>query len=73
MEWHRNPRTQTWESTSAIWRARAIQLSAGREWYPYVERLVPPHDRHDGPHCIRAMDARAWCEAEIQRLEADSP
>jgi hypothetical protein len=58
-----------WEATSGDWRAVVVRLSDAGGWYPYVERIPPPQDRHDGPSCEWAMEGRTWCEAEIKRLQ----
>jgi hypothetical protein len=38
------------------------------EWYPYVERLQPRHDRYDGPACEASLEGRVWCQVQIAAL-----
>jgi hypothetical protein len=67
MDWQLNQRLQQWEVTTGAWRAVVAQLHSG-EWYPYVQRIEPPHDRYDGPSCEGALEGRAWCKAKLTEL-----
>ena len=69
MRWQRNRQTNQWEATTGVWRAVVARMSGAGDWYPYVQRIAPPYDRRDGPACEWAVEGRAWCEAEIARLE----
>ena len=69
MDWQLNQQIHQWKATSGAWRAIVAQLHP-TEWYPYVERIEPPHDRYDGPACEAALDGRVWCQAQIAQLVA---
>lgn len=67
MNWRLDTRAQQWEVASGSWRAIVVQLHTNN-WYPYVERIQPPHDRYDGPSCEAALEGRVWCEAKLAEL-----
>jgi hypothetical protein len=69
MDWRLNRHAQQWEVIAGAWRAIVVQLHAS-DWYPYIERVQPPHDRYDGPPCEGALEGRTWCEAQIAALAA---
>jgi hypothetical protein len=71
MKWHHDNRENRWERTIGVWRA-SVRHIAQHDWYPYVERIYPPHDRYDGPRCQWAQDARTWCEEEITKLRVNN-
>ena len=65
MKWLHHSATDEWEATTAEWRLRAYQDIASSYWYGAIERLIPPHDRHESAACDSAMEARKWCQAEL--------
>ena len=65
MKWLHHLATDEWEATTAEWRLRAYQDIASNYWYGAIERLIPPHDRHESAACDSAMEARKWCQAEL--------
>jgi hypothetical protein len=67
MDWHLNRQLNQWEASSGAWRAVVAELHTD-EWYPYVQRIEPPHDRHDGPSCEGALEGHAWCKAKMAEL-----
>jgi hypothetical protein len=71
MIWRHNARTGTWEATASDWRAVVVRLSDTGDWYPFIERIHPPHDRRDGPTSAFSLEGRTWCEVEMKRLSAE--
>ena len=67
MDWRFYQQLNQWEVTSGTWRAVVAQLHPG-EWYPYIQRLQPPHERYDGPACEAPLEGRAWCKAKLAEL-----
>ena len=67
MDWQFHQHLSQWEASIGVWRAIVAQLHP-REWYPYVQRIQPPHDRYDGPSCEAALEGRVWCEAKLGEL-----
>jgi hypothetical protein len=68
MDWRLDRQAHQWKVTSGAWRAIVVQLHT-TEWYLYVERMGPPHDRYDGPSCEAALEGRAWCQSKIAALK----
>jgi hypothetical protein len=67
MKWLHDSNTDQWNATTDQWRLGVQQSIYNTDWYGWIERLVPPHDRHESYACASAMEARKWCEAELKR------
>jgi hypothetical protein len=70
MKWLHNAATDEWEASTDDWRMGAYQDVATPQWYGWIARLAPPHDRHESYACDSAMDARKWCQEEIAHRQA---
>jgi hypothetical protein len=70
MKWLHNSYTDEWEATTDEWRMGVYQDVATPQWYGWIVRLAPPHDRHESYAHGSAMEARKWCEAEIAHWPA---
>ena len=72
-EWDYDSKLRHWTLTLGEWRAIVERVEGPRYlWQAYVERVVAPHDRYDGPRNKDAMVARTCCLRKIAELRANS-
>jgi hypothetical protein len=57
-----------WEGTNERWNALVFQPAAQSTWSAHIYLVQLPANRHEHHGFVDATGARAWCEAEIERL-----
>jgi hypothetical protein len=72
MKWLHNATTDEWEAATDQWRMGVYQDVTSEYWYGWIERQLPPRDRHESAAYDSAMDARTWCQAEMTHRAGDT-